>query len=84
MASLIANRKFSSMTRTKYRGYSICQQEEFGPLKLLKWVEGGQFIIVKNNANAMPGAKFRTVADAKKTIDVYLETFCVLATRISS
>jgi hypothetical protein len=66
------------MTREKYRGYSICQQEEFGPLKLLKWVEGGQFIVVKNNANAMPGAKFRTVDDAKKVLDVYLETFRAL------
>jgi hypothetical protein len=63
------------MTRAKYRGYSICQQQEFGPLKLLKWVEGGDFIIVKNNANAMRGATFRTVDDAKKTIDVFVETF---------
>ena len=72
------------MIKAKYRGYSICQQEEFGPLKLLKWVEGGQFIVVKNNANAMPGAKFRTLDDAKKTIDVFLETFGILATRAGS
>ena len=72
------------MIKAKYRGYSICQQEEFGPLKLLKWVEGGQFIVVKNNANAMPGAKFRTVDDAKKVLDVYLETFRGLASRAGS
>jgi hypothetical protein len=63
------------MIRAKYRGYSICQQQEYGPLKLLKWVEGGDLIIVKNNANAMPGTTFRTVDDAKKTIDVFVETF---------
>ena len=61
------------MIRAKYRGYSICQQKEFGPLKLLKWVEGGDFIIVKNNANAMPGATFQTVDDAKKIIDVFID-----------
>jgi hypothetical protein len=63
------------MINAKYRGYSICQQQEFGPLKLLKWVEGRDLIIVKNNANAMPGATFRTVDEAKKTIDVFVETF---------
>ena len=72
------------MIKAKYRGYSICQQEEFGPLKLLKWVEGGQFIVVKNNANAMPGARFCTVDDAKKALDVYLETFRALAARAGS
>jgi hypothetical protein len=69
------------MIRAKYRGYSICQQREFGPLKLLKWVEDGDFIIVKDNANAMPGATFRTVEDAKKTIDIFMEAFRSLATR---
>jgi len=38
------------MTLTKYRGYLICQQREFGPLRLLQWVEDGEFIVVKNNA----------------------------------
>lgn len=65
------------MIRAKYRGYLICQQKEFGPLKLLKWVEGGDFIIVKNNADAMPGATFRTVDDAKRTIDIF-ETYRAL------
>ena len=60
------------MIRTKYRGYSICQQKEFGPLRLLKWVEDGNFIIVKDNTNAMPGAIFQTVDDAKKAIDLDL------------
>jgi hypothetical protein len=45
------------MTLIKYRGYSICQQREFGPLRLLRWVEDGEFIIVKNNTNAMPGVR---------------------------
>ena len=71
------------MIRAKYRGYSICQQKEFGPLKLLKWVEGGDFIIVKNNANAMPGATFRTVDEAKKMIDVFIDTHRALATRLT-
>jgi hypothetical protein len=26
------------MTTTEYRGYSIRQQKEFGPLRLLKWL----------------------------------------------
>jgi len=58
------------MTLTKYRGYLICQQREFGPLRLLQWVEDGEFIIVKNNTNAMPGATFRSAEDAKKAIDM--------------
>jgi hypothetical protein len=37
----------TEMIRAKYRGYSICQQKEFGPLKLLKWVEGGDLIVVR-------------------------------------
>ena len=71
------------MIRAEYRGYSICQQKEFGPLKLLKWVEDGDFISVKNNADAMPGATFRTVDDAKKTIDAFIETFRTLATHVA-
>lgn len=71
------------MIRAKYRGYSICQQKEFGPLKLLKWVEGGEFIIVKDDANAMPGATLRTVDDAKKMIDVFIDTHRALAVRLA-
>jgi hypothetical protein len=71
------------MIRAKYRGYSICQQKEFGPLKLLKWVEGGDFIIVKNNANAMPSATFRTVDDAKKMVDVFIDAHRALASRLA-
>jgi hypothetical protein len=70
------------MMRTKYHGYLICQQKEFGPLKPLKWVEDGDFIVVKNNANAIPGATFRTVDDARKTIDLFIETFRTLTTRL--
>ena len=63
------------MIKTKYRGYTICQQREFGPLKLLQWVEGGDFIVVKDNTNVMPGATFRTEGDAKKVIDIQIEAF---------
>jgi len=59
------------MTITHYRGYSICQQREFGPLKLLKWVENGDFVIIKDNSDFMPGTTFRTAEDAKKVIDVH-------------
>jgi len=58
------------MKLIRYRGYLICQQREFGPLRLLQWVEDGEFIIVKNNTNAMPGATFRSAEDAKKAIDM--------------
>jgi hypothetical protein len=58
------------MTTTECRGYSICQKSEFGPLRLLKWVEEGEFIITKDNADAMHGATFRSIDDAKQAIDV--------------
>jgi hypothetical protein len=58
------------MTTTEYRGYSICQKSEFGPLRLLKWVEEGEFIVIKDNADAMYGATFRTIDNAKQAIDV--------------
>ena len=58
------------MTTIEYRGYSICQKSEFGPLRLLKWVEEGEFIVTKNNADAMHGATFRTIDDAKQAIDI--------------
>jgi hypothetical protein len=61
------------MLRIKYRGYFISQQQEFGPLKLLKWVEGGPFILVQHNRNAMPGVSFQTSDDAKKAVDLKLE-----------
>lgn len=67
------------MIRTKYRGYTICQQREFGPLKLLQWVEDGDFIIVKDDTNVMPDARFRTEDDARKVIDTLIETFRTLA-----
>ena len=57
------------MTSTEYHGYSICQKSEFGPLRLLKWIEEGEFIVTKNNADAMHGATFRTIYDAKQAID---------------
>lgn len=66
------------MLRTKYRGYVISQQQEFGPLKLLKWVENGNFIVVKNNTNAMHGTAFRTADDAKRAIDLELDAFSTL------
>jgi len=66
------------MLRIKYRGYTISQQQEFGPLKLLKWVENGDFTVVKNNANVMPGTTFRTPEDAKKVIDLQVEVFRAL------
>jgi len=75
------------MIRAKYRGFSITQQREFGPLKLLKWVEDGDFIVVRHGANAMPGATFQTVADARKAIDIFaetLETFRTLAAKQQS
>jgi hypothetical protein len=68
---------------TKYRGYLITQQAEFGPLRLLKWVEDGNFIVVKDNANAMRGATFRTEDDAKKVIDIQVEAFRALRNRAS-
>jgi hypothetical protein len=67
------------MKMTKYRGYLIARQKEFGSLRLLKWVEDGDFIIVKDNANAMPGATFRTEGDAKKVIDIQVEAFRAFA-----
>jgi hypothetical protein len=56
------------MTITHYRGYSICQRE-FGPLRLLKWVENGDFVIIKKNSDFTPGATFRTAEDAKRVIE---------------
>ena len=58
------------MTTIEYRGYSICQKSEFGPLRLLKWIEEGEFIVTKNNADAMHGTTFRTIDDAKRAIDI--------------
>ena len=58
------------MTTTEYRGYSICQKSEFGPLRLLKCVEEGEFIVTKNNADVMYGTRFRTIDDAKHAIDI--------------
>jgi hypothetical protein len=46
---------FMQMIRTKYRSYTICQQREFGPLRFVKWIEEGDFIIVQNSVNLMPG-----------------------------
>jgi len=71
------------MPETAYRGYSICQQREFGPLRLLAWVEGGDFILVKNGANAMPGATFQTVGDARRAVYALTETFRTLANHIA-
>ena len=62
-----------SMLLTKYRGFVIAQQKSFGPLKLLMWVEGGSFIVIKNDTDAMPGATFQNPDDAKKAIDLHLE-----------
>jgi hypothetical protein len=70
------------MIRTKYRGYTIIQQREFGPLKLLKWVEDGDFIIVKDNTNVMPGTTFRTADDAKKALDIQIEVFGAVARQL--
>ena len=67
------------MKTTKYRGYLIAQQKEFGPLRLLKWVEDGDFIIVKDTGNAMPGTTFRTEDDAKKVIEIQLKAFRTFA-----
>jgi hypothetical protein len=61
-------------TTTEYRGYSICQKDEFGPLRLLKWVEGGAFTVTKDNADAMHGTRFRTIDDAKRAIDITEDT----------
>lgn len=63
------------MTTTEYRGYLICQKKEFGPLRLLKWVDEGEFIVTKNNADAMHGATFRTIDDAKRAIDIVERCF---------
>jgi hypothetical protein len=63
------------MIRTKYRGYLITQQREFGPLKLLEWVEDGVFIVTKDNVNAMPGVTFRNLENAKKAIDAHVDVF---------
>jgi hypothetical protein len=57
------------MKATEYRGYSICQQQIFGPLRLVKWAEEGEFIVTKNDVDAMRGATFRTIEDAKQAID---------------
>jgi hypothetical protein len=62
------------MTTTEYRGYPICQKGEFGPLRLLKWVGEGEFIVIKDNADAMHGATFRTIDDAKHAIDIIENT----------
>jgi len=67
---------------TEYGGYTICQQKEFGPLKLLQWVENGAFILVKENTNVMPSVTFRTVDDAQKfinTLNGHIEAFRTLA-----
>jgi len=71
------------MTRAAYRGYVICQQREFGPLRLLAWVEDGDFIVVKDGANAIPGATFRTIGDARRAVDALTEIFHTLATHIA-
>jgi len=62
------------MTTIEHRGYSICQKSEFGPLRLLRWVEEGEFIVTKNNADVMYGTSFRTVDDAKRAIDITEDT----------
>jgi hypothetical protein len=46
------------MTIAHYRGYSICQQREFGPQRLLRWVESGEFVIIKDNADFRPARRF--------------------------
>jgi hypothetical protein len=61
------------MIHIKYRDFVIAQQKSFGPLKLLKWVEGGSFIVIKNDTDAMPGATFQTADDAKRAIDLQFE-----------
>jgi hypothetical protein len=61
------------MLRIKYRGYTISQQQQFGPLRLLKWVENGKFIVIKDDIEVLPGAAFQTPDDAKKAIDLQLE-----------
>jgi hypothetical protein len=69
------------MMTTEYRGYSICQKSEFGPLRLLKWVEEGEFIVTKNNVDVMHGTSFRTIDDAKHAIDTIEKVFEALASR---
>lgn len=61
------------MLRIKYRGYTIAQQREFGPLRLLQWVENGNFIVVKDDRDAIPGASFQSPEDAKRAVDLHLE-----------
>jgi hypothetical protein len=61
------------VTRAKIQGRGVLANDR---------VEDGDFIVVKNNANAIPGATFRTVDDARKTIDLFIETFRTLATRL--
>ena len=39
------------------------------PLRLVKWAEEGEFIVTKNDVDAMRGATFRTIEDAKQAID---------------
>jgi hypothetical protein len=56
------------MATTEYRGYSIRQQKPFGPLRLLRWVEHGKFVITKDGGDAF-GATFESVEDAKGAID---------------
>ena len=62
------------MKITEYRDYQICQQSEFGPLRLLKWVQEGEFMVTKDNADAVHGATFRTIDDAKQAIDAIERT----------
>ncbi|HWY58696.1 MAG TPA: hypothetical protein VNZ03_29800 [Terriglobales bacterium] len=66
------------MTTIEYRGYSICQKSEFGPLRLLKWVEEGAFTVTKGNADAMHGTRFRTIDDAKHVIDTIENTLAAI------
>ena len=56
------------MPTTEYRGYSIRHQKQFGPLRLLRWVRDGKFIITRDGGDAF-GATFESVEDAKRAID---------------
>jgi len=41
-------------------------------------LKNGDFTVVKNNANVMPGTTFRTPEDEKKVIDLQVEVFRAL------
>jgi len=56
------------MTITHFAATQFCQKREFGPLRLLKWVENRDLVTVKDNSDFMPGATFQTAEEVRRSL----------------